>query len=84
MLEQWLHISSTTAQLCFGGCLDQKQTVGSTPGQVVKSNQPGLAKLLAKRNATAAASNNGGYAYFAMAQWMTKTFGAYPQYPTAW
>jgi len=80
-LHECLHIRNFAAQVCQGGCFDTSQVLG---GEVQPTYKAGRAKLLAQRDAEAAASTNDNYVYFAMSNWMQQNFGTYPIYPHVW
>ena len=84
VLHEWLHIGGFSAEVCVGGCADTIQLIGGDKKENVRTYKAGRAKLLANRDPENAANTNDNYAYFAMACFMEKTFGTYPEYPTRW
>jgi hypothetical protein len=81
VLHKWLHIHGFPSEICEGGCKDTEQVIG---GETIDTYKAGRAKLLAWTDPELAAQTNDNFVYFAMAHWMEKAFGIYPNYPLAW
>lgn len=83
-LHQLLHINSSwPASVCAGGCTDTLQEL-DRGRELVWTYRAGLAKLLARRDAGAAARTIDNYVYYVMARWIEAKSFAYPPYPVAW